>query len=162
MFSTELVQTAEKLLELCRNKSIMLATAESCTGGLIAGVLTEIAGSSAVVDRGFVTYSNEAKHEALGVGTGLLDQYGAVSDVVAKAMAEGALQRSRAAMTVAVTGIAGPGGGSNTKPVGLVYIATAFKNQETQCRKMLFEGDRSAIRSQTIAAALDFMKDRIT
>ncbi|MCZ4282067.1 CinA family protein [Kiloniella laminariae] len=162
MYSTELVQASEELLRLCRTKGIMLATAESCTGGLIAGVLTEIAGSSDVVDRGFVTYSNEAKHEALGVGTDLLDQHGAVSEAVAKAMAEGAMTHSRAGMTVAVTGIAGPGGGSKTKPVGLVYIATAFENQETQCRKMLFEGDRAAIRYQTVATALVFMKDRIT
>src|SRR6201996_2211190 len=111
---------AEALLAACRAKGIMLATAESCTGGLIAAALTAIAGSSDVVDRGFVTYSNEAKHQMIGVPMALIETHGAVSEQVAAAMAEGALARSRAAIAVSVTGVAGPSGGSADKPVGLV------------------------------------------
>ncbi|HBQ34211.1 MAG TPA: damage-inducible protein CinA, partial [Ochrobactrum anthropi] len=110
------------VLEACRKAGVMIAMAESCTGGLIAGCLTDIAGSSDVVDRGFVTYSNEAKAEMIGVPMELINRVGAVSKEVALSMAEGALSRSRAGVTVAVTGVAGPGGGSDEKPVGLVHI----------------------------------------
>ncbi|MEL6577498.1 MAG: CinA family protein, partial [Pseudomonadota bacterium] len=118
--SDKLADLAEGLLALCTKKQLMVCSAESCTGGLITAVLTDIPGSSAVVERGFVTYSNEAKTEMLGVPAALIAQQGAVSEPVARAMAKGALTRSRADLAVAVTGIAGPGGGSPAKPEGLV------------------------------------------
>jgi nicotinamide-nucleotide amidase len=118
---------AEAVLALCRTRKIMIATAESCTGGLVAAALTAIPGSSDVVDRGFVTYSNAAKTEMLGVPPGLISEHGAVSEPVARAMAEGALAHSAAAVSVGVTGIAGPGGGTAAKPVGLVHFAAASR-----------------------------------
>lgn len=139
----------------------MLATAESCTGGLIAGTLTEIAGSSAVVDRGFVTYSNEAKAEMLGVDPALIATHGAVSEPVARAMAEGALARSRADIAVAVTGVAGPGGGTATKPVGLVHFALARKGREAVADHEVFPGDRSAVREATVRTALRLMSEAV-
>ncbi|RUY69046.1 CinA family protein, partial [Mesorhizobium sp. M7A.F.Ca.CA.001.13.1.1] len=116
---------ANALLQACQKRGIMLATAESCTGGMIIAALTDIAGSSAVVDRGFITYSNEAKMDMLGVSAATLDAHGAVSRETAIEMATGALTRSRAGLTLAVTGIAGPGGGSAEKPVGLVWFGVA-------------------------------------
>lgn len=124
----DLIATAARLLDACRARRLMLATAESCTGGLIAAALTEVAGSSDVFDRGFVTYSNAAKTAMLGVATELIAERGAVSREVAEAMAEGALAASQADIAVAVTGIAGPGGGSTTKPVGLVQLCTARRD----------------------------------
>lgn len=134
-----------------------VAAAESCTGGLITATMTSVAGASAVVDRGFVTYSNEAKREVLGVGRDLLEQYGAVSEQVARAMAEGALARSNAVAAVAVTGVAGPGGGSVEKPVGLVHLAVAWKDRPTEHRREVYDGDRDAIRDQTVATAFDML-----
>jgi len=131
----------------------MVATAESCTGGLIAGALTEVAGSSAVFDRGFVTYSNAAKSELLGVPAMLINLEGAVSEPVAIAMAEGALKRSAADLAVSVTGIAGPGGGSADKPVGLVHLACAGTGRPTAHRREIFAGDRAAVREQTVFTA---------
>ena len=122
MFDERLLREAESLLEACRTRGLKLATAESCTGGLIAALLTEIPGSSDVVERGFVTYSNEAKSEELGVPADLIAAHGAVSEPVARAMAEGALAHSHADLAVSVTGVAGPGGGSAAKPVGLVHL----------------------------------------
>src|SRR5215470_6594765 len=127
MFPSDLLQLSSSLLDRMRSANLKVATAESCTGGLVAGVLTEIAGSSDVLERGFVTYSNEAKMELLGVPEAMLAEHGAVSEPVARAMAEGALAHSHADIAVAVTGVAGPGGGSAAKPVGLVHIATARK-----------------------------------
>ena len=137
----------------------MLATAESCTGGLIAAVLTEIAGSSAVVDRGFVTYSNEAKTGMLGVAPSLIGSHGAVSREVAIAMAEGAIRASRADIAIAVTGIAGPGGGSLDKPVGLVHFAVAVRGGMTTHAERRF-GDigRSAVRLATVQVALEMIR----
>jgi nicotinamide-nucleotide amidase len=133
----------------------MIATAESCTGGLIAAALTDIAGSSDVVDRGFVTYSNEAKNEMIGVPMELINQVGAVSKEVAIAMAEGALNNSRAGISIAVTGIAGPGGGSAEKPVGLVHIASARKGFATLHKECRFgEKSREDIRHETVLSAL--------
>ncbi|UDL95117.1 CinA family protein [Lichenihabitans sp. PAMC28606] len=123
MFSPALLRRAELLLDACRVRSLMIATAESCTGGLVAALLTEIAGSSAVVDRGFVTYSNDAKRQMLGVPDDVLAHDGAVSEATARAMAAGAITRSNADLAVSITGIAGPGGGSEAKPVGLVHFA---------------------------------------
>jgi len=150
---------AEALLAKARARGAMIATAESCTGGLIAGLLTEIAGSSDVVDRGFVTYSNEAKMEMLGVPAETLATHGAVSEPTARAMAEGALARSRAALTVAVTGIAGPGGGSEDKPVGLVHFGCAIKERPTVHAERRF-GDigRASVRFATVVQALDMLE----
>lgn len=151
---------AEKTLDTLRDKQLTLSTAESCTGGLIAGALTAVAGSSDVVDRGFVTYSNQAKQEMLGVLKADLDSYGAVSDVVAKAMAEGGVRHARTDICVAVTGIAGPGGGTETKPVGLVYLACARKGFETLVEKHVFKGDRDQVREQTVKRALEMVIDQ--
>lgn len=135
---------------------LMIATAESCTGGLIAGALTDIAGSSSVVDRGFLTYSNEAKMDMLGVSSKTLDAHGAVSEQTAHEMAVGALINSRADVSVAVTGIAGPGGGSDEKPVGLVYMGVA-NNVGVQTYKLLLGADKSRdeIRQATVDRALN-------
>ncbi len=150
---------ATRLLDLCRDQGLMIVTAESCTGGLVAGALTAIAGSSAVVDRGFVTYSNEAKAEALGVPMALIEAHGAVSEPVARAMADGALAHSRADVAVAVTGIAGPGGGGVDKPVGLVHFAAARRGHPSIARRHVFAGDRDAVREQAVATALALLTE---
>ena len=138
-----------------------VATAESCTGGLAAGAITAIAGSSAWFDRGFVTYTNEAKCELLGVPAALIAREGAVSEAVARAMADGTLARSRADLVVAVTGIAGPGGGSPAKPVGTVCFAWAIAGQETRTATRHFAGDRTAVRRQSVEFALRTLLDVI-
>ncbi len=145
---------AAPLLERCRAAGLRLVTAESCTGGLVAAALTEVAGSSDVMDRGFVTYSNAAKTELLGVPAALIAGHGAVSEAVARAMAEGALARSRAQLAVSVTGLAGPGGGSADKPVGLVWLGCARAGGATVAQRHVFAGDRGAIRRAATAAAL--------
>jgi nicotinamide-nucleotide amidase len=162
MFSPDLLAQAEALLAAARAKGLKLATAESCTGGLLAGLLTEIPGSSDVVDRGFVTYSNQAKEEMLGVPAALLRQHGAVSEAVARAMAEGAIRHSTAQLSVAVTGIAGPGGGTDEKPVGLVHIAAARAGHATQTLEYRF-GDigRGEVRLATVAAALELLQSLV-
>ncbi len=161
MISPTLLDEAESLLQLCRARGWMLATAESCTGGLIAATLTAIAGSSDVVDRGFVTYSNEAKMDLLGVPAALLAAHGAVSEPVARAMAEGALARSRADITVAVTGVAGPGGGSAEKPVGLVWFGLAQRGKAVASDHVVFPGDRAAVREATVAHAMQLIRARV-
>ncbi|MEM6710937.1 MAG: CinA family protein [Pseudomonadota bacterium] len=133
---------------------LSVVTAESCTGGLIAARLTDVSGSSAVVDRGFVTYSNEAKTEMLGVPTELIENQGAVSKEVARSMAEGALANSNASISVSVTGVAGPTGGSPEKPVGTVHFAVASHAAPTRHEHKVFQGDREAVRAQTVAHAL--------
>jgi nicotinamide-nucleotide amidase len=150
---------AARLLAACRSRGLKVATAESCTGGLVAGALTEIAGSSDVFDRGFVTYSNAAKHEMLGVAALILERYGAVSRETAEAMAQGALALSNADLAVAVTGIAGPGGGSAAKPVGLVHFAAAARDGERVHREKRY-GDigRSAVRKEAVAEALAMLE----
>ena len=157
-FSNELLDKAEGVLELFRARHWTLATAESCTGGLIAGCLTEIAGSSDVIERGFVTYADSAKTEMLGVPEAMLAADGAVSEAVARAMAEGALARSPAAVAVAVTGVAGPGGGGADKPVGLVHLALARRDAATRAEHHVFPGDRRAIRLATVAEALAMLE----
>jgi len=158
MYPSALNERAARLLEDCRSRGLMLATAESCTGGLIAGCLTEIAGSSDVVDRGFVTYSNGAKQDLLGVPAALLEAHGAVSEAVARAMAEGAVGRAAADLAVAVTGVAGPGGGSAEKPVGLVHLAVAGSPGGTEHRRMLYRArGRSEIRLATVDTALEML-----
>ncbi len=159
MFPDDLAEEATGLLAWLRAKGLKVATAESCTGGLIAGLLTEIAGSSDVVDRGFVTYSNEAKVQMLGIDPQLIAAHGAVSEQVARAMATGALAHAIADITVAVTGVAGPGGGSADKPVGLVHFATARRGGTVVHREARF-GDigRSEIRIATVREALTMLR----
>ncbi len=154
MIDDAILTTAEALLERCKAAGVMVATAESCTGGLIAATLTAIAGSSAVVDRGFVTYSNEAKSDLVGVPAALIEAHGAVSEPVARAMAEGAVARSRADIAVSVTGVAGPSGGSAEKPVGLVWFGCARRGGPTVSLHHVFPGDRMAIRKATVVEAL--------
>ena len=148
-------QVGERLLR----RGFMLVTAESCTGGWVSQSITSVSGSSQWFDRGFVTYSNAAKVELLGVSPTALDQYGAVSEPVVRAMAEGALRHSHAQVAVAVSGIAGPGGGSLEKPVGTVYLAWAGNGMETRSHSQLFMGNREAVRSQAVAAVLDGLLD---
>jgi nicotinamide-nucleotide amidase len=159
MFSAELMRNATELLQALRASNRTLATAESCTGGLISGLLTEIAGSSDVVDRGFVTYSNAAKTEMLGVEPEIILTHGAVSQAVARAMAVGALNRSNADLAVAVTGVAGPGGGMPEKPVGLVHLAAVNRAGFVIHRAQQFGAiGRTNIRLETIAQALDLLR----
>lgn len=149
---------ATEVLALCRARGWMVATAESCTGGLVAGALTAIAGSSDVVDRGFVTYTNEAKHEMLGVPEAVLASVGAVSRETAEAMARGALGRSRAHLAVSITGIAGPGGGSAAKPVGLVHFAAASSDGRLVAEERRFGAiGRDAVRAESVAVALGLL-----
>jgi len=147
---------ARAVLAACQARGIMLATAESCTGGMITAALTNIAGSSAVVDRGFVTYSNAAKVEMLGVRQATLDEYGAVSEETAREMAAGALARSRAGIALSVTGIAGPDGGSADKPVGLVWFGLAMAGRPVAAEKVVFDNlGRDHIRRETVRHALE-------
>jgi len=154
MFDHELREAAEHVLELCRRRKLKLVTAESCTGGLIAAALTAIAGSSDVVERAFVTYSNEAKREMIGVPWDAILGHGAVSEPVARAMAAGALARSNAQIAVSVTGVAGPGGGSADKPVGLVHLAAQRVGSDAIAERHVFPGDRDQIRRLTVLTAL--------
>jgi nicotinamide-nucleotide amidase len=161
LFDDELFIRADRLIALYRSRGLMLATAESCTGGLVAALLTEIAGSSDVVERGFVTYSNAAKEELLGVAPALLAAHGAVSAAVACAMAQGALDHSRADIAVAITGIAGPGGGTPEKPVGLVHFATAGRTGGVIGRERRFgAAGRAAIRRASLVMALELLRER--
>ena len=162
MFDPALLTKAETLLASLRRRRLKLVTAESCTGGLIAGLLTEIAGSSDVVERGFVVYSNEAKTALLGVSESVLATHGAVSEATARAMAEGALKNSFADIAVSVTGIAGPGGGSPEKPVGLVHLGYASHHAPTAHRRFVFaNADRHAVRIKSVAAALSLIEDQL-
>lgn len=154
----KILDEARALLDACKAAQVRVATAESCTGGWLAACLTDVAGSSAVVDRGFVTYSNEAKTDLLGVPAALIASEGAVSEAVARAMAEGALNRSRAQLTVGITGIAGPTGGSTQKPVGLVHFAVARTGAQTRAEQRIFPGDRRAVRAAAVAHALSMLK----
>jgi nicotinamide-nucleotide amidase len=150
---------AKRVLELSRARGLKIATAESCTGGLVAGALTEIAGSSDVVDRGFITYSNEAKQQMLGVPAATLKRHGAVSSQTAAAMAKGALRNSPADIAVAITGIAGPGGGSKEKPVGLVYFAAASRDGPHVARSRRYgKIGRRSVRERSVAEALALLE----
>ncbi len=155
MFDDAIKARAVAVLDRYRADGLKLATAESCTGGLIAASMTEIAGSSDVVERGFVTYSNEAKTELLGVPVALIADMGAVSAEVAEAMAEGALAHSHADAAVSVTGIAGPGGGTADKPVGLVYLGACRRDGRPRHLRRVFTGDREAVRRAALEEALD-------
>jgi nicotinamide-nucleotide amidase len=157
MVDDALLAEAEALLAAFRARGKQIATAESCTGGLIAATLTAIAGSSDVVDRGFVTYSNAAKSDMVGVPAAMIETHGAVSEAVARAMADGALARSLADITIAVTGVAGPGGGSAAKPVGLVWFGCARAGHDTVTWHAVFPGDRAAVRRATVARAFEML-----
>lgn len=158
MLPDTLLTEAETLVAACRAKGVRLATAESCTGGLIAAALTAIAGSSDVVDRGFISYSNKAKQEMLGVPPALITAHGAVSEEVARAMAEGALRHSRASITVSVTGVAGPRGGSAEKPVGLACFGLGQRDRPVTSERQVFPGDRTAIRAAIVAHAFALIR----
>jgi len=160
-FSKESLDLAAEIIVACSKKDLRLATAESCTGGLISACLTEVSGSSAVIDRGFVTYSNEAKQDLLGVPSLLIEQYGAVSKEVACAMAQGARMRAGVDLAVAVTGIAGPTGGSANKPVGLVHRALSFGGDVDHVGE-IFAGQRRDVREATLRAVLEDMIKAIT
>lgn len=158
LFPADIEDLAQRIIADFTARGVMVSTAESCTGGLIAGSLTEIAGSSAVVDRGFVTYTNQAKMDMLGVGAETLTTFGAVSRQTALQMAHGALFRSRADFAVAVTGIAGPGGGSADKPVGLVHLAAKARSGEILHHEMRYgEIGRTEIRLATVRTALGML-----
>ena len=158
MFSKNLLTLSETVLDLARAQHLKLVTAESCTGGLVGAVLTEIAGSSEVFERGFVTYSNQAKMQMLGVSGDILNTHGAVSEAAVRAMAEGALAHSPADVSVAITGVAGPGGGSADKPVGLVHFAAARLGQATLAEEHRFgEIGRDAVRVASVEVALKLL-----
>lgn len=159
MIDDALRDMAARVLDACRTRGLKVATAESCTGGLVAGALTEVPGSSDVLDRGFVTYSNAAKEAMLGVPAATLERHGAVSRETAEAMAAGALAMSDADLAVAITGVAGPGGGSAEKPVGLVHFAAAARGGRRVLREKRY-GDigRSAVRAQCVAEALAMLE----
>ncbi len=161
MFPDDILSQAEAVIAASVARRRMLATAESCTGGFVAGALTQIAGSSAVVDRGFVTYSNAAKSQMLGIDPALIETHGAVSEAVARAMAEGAIRHSDALVTVSITGIAGPGGGSPEKPVGLVHFAAAGPAGTVHVERRFGDIGRDAVRLASVRQALDLLLDRL-
>jgi nicotinamide-nucleotide amidase len=159
---SDIVERTKRLLEICKRHGVLVATAESCTGGMIVSLMTDLPGSSSMVDRGFVTYSNEAKMEMLGVSRETLDAYGAVSEQTAHEMAEGALKRSRAGIALSVTGIAGPDGGSAEKPVGLVWFGLALKGREPVTEFRIFENlGRDHIRKETARHAINMALDAL-
>lgn len=161
MFPDDIQDLARRVIEQASARGLMVSTAESCTGGLVAGALTDVAGSSAVVDRGFVTYSNAAKAAMVGVPADLIKVHGAVSEPVARAMAEGAVAHADAAISVAVTGIAGPGGGSAAKPVGLVHFAACGPAGVVHVEKRFGDLGRTGIRMESVRTALRLLLDRI-
>jgi nicotinamide-nucleotide amidase len=156
-----LAAKAHDLLEVCLTHGVRIALAESCTGGLVAAALTSVPGSSRVVERGFVTYSNDSKTEMLGVPAELIADHGAVSEAVARAMAEGAIKHSRALAALAITGIAGPDGGTPAKPVGTVHIAAAMDGAPTLHEQHRFAGDRESVRMQSALAAMELLLQRV-
>ena len=159
MIGNNAFERAAEVIDRCRTAGLMTATVESCTGGLVSATITAVAGSSDVLERGFVTYSNEAKNELVGVPMDLIETHGAVSAEVAKAMAEGGVRNSNADIAVSITGVAGPGGGTETKPVGLVHFACAREGQETVQYHEVFAGDRNAVREASVLQALKMLSD---
>ena len=153
---SELASLADDFLQACKRRGILVATAESCTGGMVMALLTDIPGSSGMVDRGFVTYSNEAKIDMVDVSQETLDRFGAVSEETAREMAAGALKNSRAGIALSITGIAGPDGGSQDKPVGLVWFGVAATGKAVRAEKRLFENrGRDYVRRQSVRTALE-------
>jgi nicotinamide-nucleotide amidase len=159
LFDPETLTLADSALAACRVRGWRVATAESCTGGLVAAALTAIAGASDVVERGFVTYSNKAKVELLGVPSEIIAEYGAISEQTAAAMAQGAVVRAGIDLAVSVTGLAGPGGGTPHKPVGLVYIGLARRDGAARVERRVFSGDRAAIRRAALRLALELLRE---
>lgn len=160
MLDEDIVAAAQRLLDICKRKNLIVATAESCTAGLVAGTLTEIPGTSSILDRGYVTYSNQAKHEMLGVSRDTLKKYGAVSKETAEEMASGVLGRASVDLAVSVTGIAGPDGGSEEKPVGLVHFAVAARSGLlTHAEKRFGAIGRSDVRKQSVWQAFKMLHD---
>ena len=159
MFDPETLTLADSVLAACRSRGWHLATAESCTGGLVAAALTAIAGSSDVVERGFVTYSNEAKIEMLAVPSDTIAAHGAVSAQTTAAMARGAVARAAVALAVSIAGVAGPGGGTPQKPVGLVYLGVARRDGACRVERRVFPGDRTEIREAALVEALQMLQD---
>jgi len=157
VFEAETLSLAQSVLDACRARGWRLATAESCTGGLVAGALTAIAGSSDVVERGFVAYSNEAKSQLLGVPPEIIATHGAVSAETAAAMAQGVLARAPVDLALSVVGIAGPGGATPTKPAGLIYFGLARRAGECRTERRIFPGDRTAVRQAALAVALSLL-----
>ncbi|MBB3065917.1 CinA family protein [Limibacillus halophilus] len=157
MLDSDILALAEEVIVRCTARSATLATAESCTGGLIGAALTSIAGSSAVVDRGFITYSNEAKSELLDVAADLIATKGAVSSEVAAAMCRGVLAKCPVDFAVSVTGIAGPGGATPDKPVGLVFVAAQRRGRDPVVTRNVFPGNRTAVRTASVATALNLL-----
>ncbi|WP_137044749.1 CinA family protein [Pseudolabrys sp. FHR47] len=160
MLDEDIVKAARDLLDICKRKNLLVATAESCTAGLVAGTLTEVPGTSSILDRGFITYSNEAKNEMLGVSRDLLARHGAVSREVAEAMASGVLGHSRVHLAVSVTGIAGPDGGTPTKPVGLVHFAVASRSGKlTHAEKRFGDIGRAEVRKHSVLQAFRMLHE---
>ena len=160
MLDDDLVAAAKRLLDICRRKNLLVATAESCTAGLVAGTLTEIPGTSSILDRGYVTYSNEAKHEMLGVSRDILKRQGAVSRETAEAMVRGVLGHSHVHLAVSITGIAGPDGGSAEKPVGLVHFAAATRGGKlVHSEKHFGDVGRTEVRKQSVLQAFKMLHD---
>jgi len=157
VFDTETLALAQSVLDACRERGWHVATVESCTGGLVAGALTALAGSSDVVERGFVTYSNAAKSELLGVPPETIAAHGAVSSETTAAMAQGAVARAPVDVAISVTGLAGPGGGSAAKPVGLVIFGLARRNGPSRTEHRVFDGDRSSVRQAAVHTALSLL-----
>lgn len=162
MFPDDIQTLARQVIEAAAARGLMIATAESCTGGLVASALTAIAGSSAVFERGFVTYSNAAKTELLGVPAGLIEANGAVSEPVARAMAEGAITRSRSEISVSITGVAGPGGGTADKPVGLVHFGAVGPGGAIHAEHRFGDIGREEVRLASVRVALGLLLDRIS
>jgi nicotinamide-nucleotide amidase len=161
MLQQEVFDRAADVIDRCRKAGLMVATVESCTGGLVSAAITAVAGSSDVLERGFVTYSNEAKNELVDVPLPLIEAYGAVSTEVARAMAEGGVKNSNAQIAVSITGVAGPGGGTETKPVGLVHFACARDGQDTVLHHENYSGDRNAVREASVMQALKMLSDAL-
>ena len=163
MFSLEIVTLARLLVDEARERSLRIVTAESCTGGLVAGAICQVSGASDVFERGFVTYSNRAKTEMLGVPGDLIADLGAVSEPVVRMMAEGALENASAHLSVAITGVAGPGGGTAMKPVGTIHFATARSNASILHRVEHFQDmDRDAVRLASVQVALEMLRERLS
>ena len=162
MFPQDIEALAKAVVQAALRRGAVIATAESCTGGLVAGAITDVAGSSAVFDRGFVTYSNAAKCEMIGVASDLIETYGAVSEQVARAMVAGALEHSGATLAVSITGIAGPGGGSDAKPVGLVHFGVSDQTHAGHTAHHFGDVGRKAVRVASVRIALTLLLDRLT
>ncbi|MEE8516308.1 MAG: CinA family protein [Alphaproteobacteria bacterium] len=161
MFPKELIDQTKALVETCRDAGLMIGTAESCTGGLLAACLTEIPGASQVFERGFVTYTNTAKVDMLGIPEALIRDHGAVSEEIARAMAEGVLSRVNADLSASITGIAGPGGATPAKPVGLVHMASIRRGGEMLQERHVFSGSRNEVRLAAVTAAIAILTRQV-